>query len=217
MEKERPSADGKSAGSNLFHLGRGADLVEWNNTVEALLLNQSDYSVDTVKVNYDLKNNNASKILSDLNSTLKSEKINLDIAAQIKDNFEHTLNSDLVIEAYVITYTINFDLLDSIRKAANGRPSGMRFKLAAENLKAAKKPLIREVKVIEERCQFRNSTSLKNILEPILKLKLGNENPKVNLVLNATLSKERTSVFSSSYRRTSLYSYGYFNDKWMMQ
>src|SRR5258706_114212 len=186
-------------------------------TVSPLVLKKSQTSFFFIALLIELTSNNDSTILSDLNSTLKSEKINLDIAAQIKDNFEHTLNSDLVIEAYVITYTINFDLLDSIRKAANGRPSGMRFKLAAENLKAAKKPLIREVKVIEERCQFRNSTSLKNILEPILKLKLGNENPKVNLVLNATLSKERTSVFSSSYRRTSLYSYGYFNDKWMMQ
>jgi hypothetical protein len=218
FEKERPSADGKTSGNNMFHLGRAADINVWNNTVEALELNKSDFTVDTVKVNYDLKNDNVSKILAELNSTLKNEKVSLDISAQIKDSFQRKLDNDLVIEAYLITYTINLNVIDEIRKAQSGETTESRFKIAAESLiKEGNKPLVREVKVILEICKFNETISLSNLLEPILKIKLGNENPKVNAVLQATLSKQKSFTFASNYKRISLYSYGYFNDKWMFK
>lgn len=217
FEKERPSADGKTTGNNMFHLGRAADIVAWNNTVEALELNQSDYSVDTVKINYDLKNDNVSKILAELNSTLKNEKVSLDVSAQIKDSFQRQLDNNLIIEAYVVTYTVDLKVIDEIRKAQRGETAERRFQVAAQRLKDGNKPLVREVKVILEICKFNETKSLSNLLEPILKLKLGNENPKVNAVLQATLSKQQSSTFSSNYKRVSLYSYGYFNDKWMFK
>jgi hypothetical protein len=215
--KERPSGNGKSDGWNVFHLGRAADLNAFNNTERALELNKSDYSIDTVKVNYDLKSENVTKISAELKAELKQENISADLAAQIKNDFEKQLNNNLIIEAYLITYTLNQNLTDNLRDAANGTNSEQRFVKAVAIIKQNKMPLIREVKVITEVGKFNENKSISNILKPILEAKLGANNPKINLIINGTISRERTSVFSSSYKITSIYSYGYHNDKWMMQ
>jgi hypothetical protein len=216
-EKERPSAEGKTSDFNIYNLGRADDYHVFNNTMKALELDKSDITVDTAKVDYDLKKNNITKILAELKSELKNQNINLDVIAQISNDFQNQLNNKLVIDAYIITYTIRQELIDTLRDAENGTNTDERFLYAVKSLKRNKLPLIREVKVIEEICAFNETTNLTNILIPILKATLGNDNPKVNIVFNGTISRQKTSVFSSSYKRTSIYSYGYFNDTWIMQ
>lgn len=216
-EKERPSGEGKSDGSNPFHLGRAVDLNADNNTIRALELNDSDYTIDTTKIDYDLKSENISKLLVELNASLKKENIDLDLAAQIKNNFEKQLENNLIIEAYIYTFTIKQSVQDHLRDAAEGRPSENRYTQAVQTLKTQKMPLIREVIVIEEICQFTEARSLANALEPVLKGTLGENNPQVNILINATISKKRSSEFTSNYKRKSIYSYGFLNDRWMME
>jgi len=215
-EKERPSGEGKTDDSNPFHLGRAADLNAENNTIKALVLTDSDYTIDTTKIDYDLKSENISKLLIELNSSLKKENIDLDLAAQIRNDFEKQLKNNLVIEAYIYTFTIKQRVQDQLRDAADGRPTEERYERAVQTLKTNKMPLIREVIVIEEICNFTESRNLANVLEPVLKGTLGDNNPQVNILINATISKERSSEFTSNYKRKSIYSYGFLNDRWMM-
>jgi len=95
-------------------------------------------------------------------------------------------------------------------------PREERYVRAVHKLKTQRTHLIREVIVIEEICQFTESRDLKNVLEPVLRGTFGENNPQVNLLINATVSKKRPSAFTSNYKRKSIYSYGLLNDRWMM-
>ena len=213
FKKKRPNPDGKGTFAGL---GRSADLKMFHNTNNVIELDSSEVSIVQTKIDYDLKKDNVTELIADLNAELKEQKINADIGAQIKNEFNSQLNNFLKIEAYFVTYTITDETIqDRIRDAYKGIETNPRFVTAAQRLKEGNKPLIRQVITIREVVDFTEKKSLKNILTPIIKAKLGETNPKVDLVINGTLKRDKTENLSSNYDRTSIYSYGYFSDEWM--
>ena len=213
FKKKRPNADGKG---KFGGLGRMADLIIFHNTEKCIELDSTEVSIVQAKINYDLKKDNVTNLVADLKAELKEQKINADLSAQIKNEFDQQLNNFLKIEAYFVTYTItDVTIQDRIRNANNGIENNVRFVNTAKLLKEGNKPLIRQVITIREVADFTEKRSLKNILAPIIKAKLGESNPKVDLVINGTLKRDKTENFSSNYDRTTIYSYGYFSDNWM--
>lgn len=211
-KKERPKVTGKG---KFAGLGRSADLNAFHNTFKVIDLDSNEVTIERVKLDYDLKKDNLAKIVADLNVELKKQKINLDAQTQIKNEFEKQLNNFLKIEAYIETYTISQEIQDYIRDANNGVNTDKRYQDAAKKLKESNTPLIRQVVVIREVCDFSEKKNIKNILEPILKVKIGEGNPKASLVLNGTLKRDKVENFASNYDFTTIYSYGYFSDNWM--
>ena len=212
FKKERPRNGGKGIFGGLC---RGADLNAFHNTYKIIDLDSTEVSVESAKIDYDLKKDNLTKIVAELNAELKKQKLNAEARAQIKNEFEKQLNNFLKIEAYIETYTISQDIQDNIRDAHNGIDTDQRFKDAASRLKESNTPLIRQVIVIREICDFSEKKNVKNILEPILKANIGEGDGKANLVLNATLKRDKIENFASNYDFTTIYSYGYFSDAWM--
>jgi hypothetical protein len=213
FKKKRPNPDGKGTFAGL---GRSADLKIFHNTNKVIELDSSEVSIVQANIDYDLKKDNVTELIADLNAELKEQKINADLSAQIKNEFNSQLNNFLKIEAYFVTYTITDETIqDRIRDAYKGLENDPRFVTAAQRLKEGNQPLIRQVITIREVVDFTEKKSLKNILTPIIKAKLGETNPKVDLVINGTLKRDKTENFSSNYDRTSIYSYGYFSDEWM--
>lgn len=212
FKKERPRNTGKGMYGGL---GRGADLKAFHNTFKIIELDSNEVIVESAKIDYDLKKDNVTKIVAELNAELKKQKINAEARTQIKNEFEKQLNNFMKIEAYIETYTIDEDIQDKIRDAYNGIDTDQRFKDAANRLKESNTPLIRQVIVIREICDFSEKKNVKNILEPILKANIGEDEAKANLVLNATIKRDKVENFASNYDFTSIYSYGYFSDVWM--
>jgi hypothetical protein len=216
FKKERPRVSGKTQGYNYYNLGRSMDIVSFNNPGGIVIeLNKNEVEIDTAKVDYDLKKENLSDILAELDASLKKSKIALNVSLDIKNDFKKELDNHLKIEANIITYTITADIQDGIRDAKSGVNTKPRFLNAVNRLQNSGTPLVREVKVVEEICSFSESKNISNLLEAILEAKLGEGNTKATGILNATLSKKKTSEFSSSFELTSIYSYGYWNDNWM--
>jgi hypothetical protein len=129
FKKERPRNTGKGIYGGL---GRGADLNAFYNTYKIIELDSSEVTVESAKIDYDLKKDNLTKIVAELNAELKKQKINAETRAQIKNEFEKQLNNFLKIEAYIETYTIDEDIQDKIRDAHNGIETEQRFKNAAD-------------------------------------------------------------------------------------
>lgn len=216
FQKERPRCNGKSDGYNYCNLARSMDLIAFNNPGAIIVrLNENEIEIDTAKVDYDLKKENVSEILVELDASLKKNKVSTELSADIKNDFKKELDNNLKIEANIITYTIPAYIQDGIRDAKSGIETDQRYKDAYARLKNSGHPLVREVKVIEEVCSFSENKNISNLLEAVLKAKLGEGDAKANFVLSATLSKKKTSEFSSSFNMTTIYSYGYWNDNWM--
>ncbi len=216
FKKERPQGSGKSVGHNYYNLGRSMDIISFNNPGSiAISLEENEVEIDTVKIDYDLKKENVNDILAELNSSLKKEKISSEVSAQIKNDFKRELNNNLKIEAYIITYTIKANVLDGIRFAQSGGTITGRYVNVVNIIKNNKYPIVRQVKIIKEICSFSENKNLSNLLEAVLKAKLGEGDTKADGILNTTLSKKKTFAFKSSFQLTSIYSYGFWNDHWM--
>jgi hypothetical protein len=216
--KERPSCAGKSIEprSNFCNLGRCIDITAFNNPLGIVIeLKKDEVYIDTVKVNFDLKKDNIANIVAELDVALKKNEIKLEVAAEIKNEFTRQLKNYLTIEAYIITYTILSSVQDEIRKAKDGINTESRFMDAAAMLKESNTPMIREVKIVREICQFSENKNITNILSGVLHATGGIEEFKATAILNATVSNKTTSTFVSSFDRSSIYSYGYWNDNWM--
>jgi hypothetical protein len=214
FKKERPNVTGKG---KFAGLGRGADVnpENFHNTYKIIELDSSEVTIEKTKIDYDLKKDNVTKILVDLNAELKEQKINAEARLQIKNDFEKQLNSFLKIEAYIETYTLSDLIQDKLRDAKNGTETEKRYVDAYNLLKNSNTPLIRQVIVIREICNFKENKNIKNILEPILKAEIGEGDAKANAVLSGTLKRDKTENFSTNYDKTTIYSYGYFSDNWM--
>ncbi len=212
---ERPNGAGKGSGSNYFHLGRAASLGVMNDTYWIIDLLPPEISIDTTRINYDLKKDNITKIIAELRATLKRNNVEDSLATKIEGEFNSNLNNYLRIESNIITFTLSQKIIDRIREVSLGRETEQRFKDAYARLEGKDRPMIREVVVIQEICDFNESKDISLLLRPILRTYLGENDQRINLVVTGTLSRNKTSSFSTSYERTSIYSYGFWNDKWM--
>lgn len=214
FKKERPNPAGKGIFAGL---GRSADINPeiFHNTYKNIELDSSEVTIEKTKIEYDLKKDNVTKILVDLNAELKEEKVNSEARLQIKNDFEKQLNSFLKIEAYIETYTLNDSIPDKIRDVKNGTETEKRYVDAYNLLKKSNRPLIRQVIVIREICEFKENKNIRNILEPILTAKIGEGDAKANAILSGILKRDKTENFSTNYDKTTIYSYGYFSDNWM--
>ncbi len=217
--KQRPDGKGKNGahGFNYYNLGGTVDNVAFHNPVQTIIdLEKSDLEkIDTVLVDYDFKQNNLSDILAELGTTLKKEKIDLDISANILNDFKKELENKLVIEGKIITFTLKPHIKRGIMDAKAGIETDIRYLNAYKRLRKNGYPFVRQVKVIEETSHFSENVNLSTLLEAVLKTQLGEETANINGILNATLAKEKSSKFSSHFKLTTIYSYGYWNDHWM--
>lgn len=218
--KERPDGAGKtriSSGYNYYNLGRTVDNIAFNNPGPIVIeLKENEVEIDTALIDYDLKKENIADIVAELDATLKKEKISLDASAKIKNDFNRELNNNLKIKGNIITYTINSDIRDNIEKAKAGISVNERYVNAYKMLSKNGNPFVRQVKVVEEVCEFSENKNLTNILEAVLKANLGQNDLKTNSIVDATLSKKKTSTFASSFNITTIYSYGYWHQPWMV-
>ena len=214
-EEERPDGSDKSETNSFYNLGRAVNLNAFNDTYKSLTLKPRMFTIDTAKINYDLKGANLKEILGELDAALKEENIETAVSAQISEDFKSKLENSFILEAYMITGTIKSDVIDSLRRASKGTLIVEPYYSSAQNLLHAKRPLIRQVMVVCEICDYKVASNLSSILSSVLRAKLGVTNPKADLVLKAAIKKKKTTAFSSSFKRTSIYSYGYLNDDWM--
>ncbi len=218
--KERPNGAGKtriSNGNNYYNLGRTVDNVAFNNPGPIIIeLKQNEVEIDTALIDYDLKKDNIANIVAELGATLKKEKISLDASTKIKNDFNRELNNYLKIKGSIVTYTVISDITDEIEKAKAGISVDERYINAYKLLAKNGNPFVRQVKVVEEVCEFSENNNMTNILEAVLKANLGGNDITTNSIVNATLSKKKTSTFSSSFNITTIYSYGYWYQPWMV-
>ncbi|WP_156033117.1 hypothetical protein [Sediminibacter sp. Hel_I_10] len=213
-KKERPNVSGKGKYAGL---GRSADIRKniFHNTYSVLELDSNEVNIEKTEIDYDLKKDNLTKIVAGLNAELKKQKISADAKLQIKNDFEKALKNSLVIKAYIETYTMTGGIQDSIRDAYDGINTTKRYTDAVARLKEKDRPLIRQVIVIREICEFNENKNVINILEPILNANIGEGNAKANAVLTGTLKRDKVENFATEYDKTTVYSYGYFSDDWM--
>jgi hypothetical protein len=213
-KKERPNVSGKGKYAGL---GRSADIRKniFHNTYSVLELDSAEVNIEKTEIDYDLTKDNLTKIVADLNAELKKQKISANAKLQIKNDFEKALKNSLVIKAYIETYTMTGGIQDSIRDAYDGINTTKRYTDAVARLKENNRPLIRQVIVIREICEFNENKNVKNILEPILNANIGEGDAKANAVLSGTLKRDKVENFATEYDKTTVYSYGYFSDDWM--
>jgi hypothetical protein len=218
--KERPDVAGKtrlSSGNNYYNLGRTVDNVAFNNPGPIIIeLKESEVEVDTALIDYDLKKDNITDIIAELDATLKKEKVSLDASVKIKNDFNRELNNYLKIKGTIITFTVNSDITDGIDKAKAGISVDERYVNAYKLLAKNGNPFVRQVKVVEEVCKFSENKNLSNILQAVIKANLGENDLRANSIVDATLSKKLTSTFTSSFNITTIYSYGYWHQPLMI-
>lgn len=215
--KERPSGAGKTLNSNYFNLGRKSDPKAFHYHLPCISLNRDDIEIDTTVVDYDMKKDNISALVADLKASLKKAKIDTNLSVKILNEYKKTLNNEIEIKANIITYTVKNEVIDSIRSAKDGELHQNRFVSAATSLRENNYPFIRQVIVIEEICIFKESKNITNLLKPLLTAELGSDNNQVEAVISLNKSNKKTSNFKSSYRNSSIYSYGYWSETWMFK
>ena len=86
---------------------RNTSAVKWS-----LYLDSTEVSIESAKIDCDLKKDNLTKIVAELNAELKKQKLSAEARAQIKNEFEEQLNNFLKIQAYIETYNYTHHVSD---------------------------------------------------------------------------------------------------------
>lgn len=225
-EKERPDLHGAKHANlgRLFNLSKDSyhDVSQsYLKMTNSLAPNQRAFVEKKSKINYDFSKKTRAKLKAELEGQLKQAGVSKEATANLSYELDKQLSVNLKVEAYMVTYTIKDEIFDQaehyVRTGEAPEVDLYRIKRFVDYTKGKGKPVIRQVRFIEEKVEFTGTENLTQTLELAAQGSQTALTSKVKGAFSAFLSSEEAMSLKSNSEQETVYSYGFYGASWLLK